>query len=70
MEGSTDETLRQLVEDLYNGHWDGLIADLQTRLDTPPLIHRLVPVLKADIASSQRLRSDRTKDGASLSTEA
>jgi hypothetical protein len=57
IEGLTDEDrmLIRLREELYEGRWDAMLADLNDRLHGKPYIFRLASRIQDDMARVQRL---------------
>ena len=58
-----DKMLIRLREELYEGRWDAMLADLNDRLRGKPYIFRLASRIQDDMARVQRLsRFEREKN--------
>jgi len=63
-----DKMLLRLREELYEGRWDAMLADLNDRLGGKPYIFRLASRIQDDIARVERLSRFERKNGINLAT--
>ena len=68
IKGLTDEDkmLVRLREELYEGRWDAMLADLNDRLHGRPFIFRLASRIQDDMARVQRLSRFERQKGVNL----
>jgi len=68
VKGLTDEDkmLVRLREELYEGQWDAMLADLNDRLHGRPYIFRLASRIQDDMARVQRLSRFERQKGVNL----
>ena len=68
IKGLTDEDkmLVRLREELYEGRWDAMLADLNDRLHGRPFIFRLASRIQDDMARVQRLSRFERRKGVNL----
>jgi hypothetical protein len=65
--GPEEKMLITLREELYEGSWDDMIADLRNRLEGKPYVFKLASRIEADLARIERLRNFEEKNNVSLS---
>ena len=61
-----DRTLVKLRDDLYEGSWDQMLADLEARRDGKPYIFKFASRLHDDIDRIARLRQTEAQYGINL----
>ena len=61
-----DRMLVLLQGQLYDGDWDAMLADLESRLDGRPYIFKLANRIRDDIARIQKLRDFEQKHHVNL----
>ncbi len=61
-----DRTLLAMRDELYDGSWDRMEADLKNRRAGKPYVFRLVDSIDADLAAIHRLRRIEARCGADL----
>lgn len=61
-----DKMLIRLREELYEGRWDAMLADLNDRLHGRPYIFRLASRIQDDMARVQRLSRFEREKGVNL----
>jgi hypothetical protein len=61
-----ERQLLLLRDELYDGSWDDMEADLRHRLDRKPYIFRLMNRIEDDLARIVRLRSYEEQHGVDL----
>ena len=61
-----DKMLVRLREELYEGRWDAMLADLNDRLHGRPYIFRLASRIQDDMARVQRLSRFERQKGVNL----
>jgi hypothetical protein len=61
-----DKMLLRLREELYEGRWDALLADLNDRLHGRPFIFRLASRIQDDMSRVQRLSRFERQKGINL----
>jgi hypothetical protein len=61
-----DRTLLAMRDELYDGSWERMEADLKNRRAGKPYVFRLVDSIDADLAAIQRLRGIEARSGADL----
>ena len=71
LEGLTDEDkmLLRLRQELYEGRWDAMLADLNDRLRGRPYIFRLASRIQDDLARVERLSRFEREKGVNLATK-
>lgn len=61
-----DEDLRFLRDELYDGSWATMLADLEARLQMKPSVHKIQSNIKNDIEAIKRiLRVEAEQEAAS-----
>jgi len=63
-----DKMLLRLREELYEGRWGAMLADLNDRLGGKPYIFRLASRIQDDIARVERLSRFERTSGVNLAT--
>ena len=62
-----ERMLIMLRDELYEGSWDDMIADLKNRLEGKPYVFKLASRIEADLARIERLKNFEEKNNVSLS---
>lgn len=62
-----ERLLLVLKRELYQGHWDEMVADLQARLEGRPYIFKLAHRIADDLERIGRLRAFEDRAGVDLS---
>ena len=62
-----ERMLIMLRDELYEGSWDDMIADLKNRLEGKPYVFKLAGRIEADLARIERLKNFEEKNNVSLS---
>jgi len=63
---SEEKMLIILREELYEGSWEDMIADLKNRLEGKPYVFKLASRIEADLARIERLKNFEEKNNVSL----
>ena len=61
-----ERVLVKLREDLYEGSWDEMLADLQARRDGKPYVFKFASRVAEDINRISRLRRTEVENGVNL----
>jgi len=61
-----ERVLLDLKENLYEGSWERILADLRSRLKGDPYIYKLGQTITRDIAAIERLRAYELRNGVNL----
>ncbi|MBE7462189.1 MAG: hypothetical protein HS116_01735 [Planctomycetes bacterium] len=61
-----ERVLLDLKEQLYEGSWDRILADLRARLDGQPYIYKLGQTIARDIAAIEKMRAYERLHGVNL----
>jgi hypothetical protein len=61
-----EKMLVMLREELYEGSWDDMIADLRNRLEGKPYIFKLASRIEADLERIERLKNYEEKNNVNL----
>ena len=62
-----ERMLIMLRDELYEGSWDDMIADLKNRLEGKPYVFKLAGRIEADLARIEQLKNFEEKNNVSLS---
>jgi len=62
-----ERVLVDLKDQLYEGSWERILADLRARLDGKPYIFKLSQTIARDMAAIERMKSFEMRHNVSLS---
>ena len=62
-----ERVLLDLKDQLYEGSWERILADLRARLDNKPYIYKLSQTIARDVAAIERMKSYEMRQKVSLS---
>jgi hypothetical protein len=64
---SFERVLLDLKDQLYEGSWDRILADLKARLDNKPYMYKLGQTISRDMAAIERMRAYEMRNNVNLS---
>ena len=62
-----ERVLLDLKDQLYEGSWERILADLKARLDNKPYIYKLSQTIARDLAAIERMKSYELRQKVNLS---
>ena len=62
-----ERVLLDLKDQLYEGSWERILADLKARLDNKPYIYKLSQTIARDLAAIERMKAYEMRQAVSLS---
>jgi len=62
-----ERVLLDLKDQLYEGSWERILEDLQSRLDNKPYMYKLSQTISRDVAAIERMKSYELRHQVDLS---